>query len=145
LAVGGEDLVSRFSPDERLEVLVPSLQPTNLSKTRDTSSGNGRFRCVAVSLTLKRARWRGQKHLHYTPAPKVKIKIKIKSAGGTRKPPLGVPTITQRLAADPAAYPPPDGGWTDAGVRVILANPKYTGHQVFGRHRTRDGRRYHPR
>ena len=97
-----------------------------------------------MSLTLKRARWRGQKHLHYTPAPKVKIKIKIKSAGGTRKPPLGVPTITQRLAADPAAYPPPDGGWTDAGVRVILANPKYTGHQVFGRHCTRDGRRYHP-
>ncbi len=56
---------------------------------------------------------------------------------------LGVPTITHRLLADPATYPPPDGGWTENGVRVLLANPKYTGHQVFGRRRTRDGRRYH--
>jgi hypothetical protein len=56
---------------------------------------------------------------------------------------LGVPTITQRLNADPAAYPPPDGGWTVHTVRVILGNPKYTGHQVFGRRRTRDQRRYH--
>ncbi len=56
---------------------------------------------------------------------------------------LGVPTITKRLNVSPAAYPPPDGGWTVAGVRIILANPKYTGHQVFGRRRTRDQRRYH--
>ena len=56
---------------------------------------------------------------------------------------LGVPTITARLNADPAAYPPPDGRWTVNSVRFILANPKYTGHQVFGRRRTRDNRRYH--
>jgi DNA invertase Pin-like site-specific DNA recombinase len=56
---------------------------------------------------------------------------------------LGVPTITNRLNASPAAYPPPGGGWTVHAVRVILANPKYTGHQVFGRRRTRDRRRYH--
>ncbi len=55
---------------------------------------------------------------------------------------LGVPTITLRLIADPAAYPPPADGWSEFGVRWILANPKYTGHQVFGRRRTRDGRRY---
>ncbi len=55
---------------------------------------------------------------------------------------LGVPTITARLKADPAAYPPPGPGWNEWSVYTILANPKYTGHQVFGRRRTRDGRRY---
>jgi site-specific DNA recombinase len=56
---------------------------------------------------------------------------------------LGVPTITLKLNADPAAYPPGKGmnGWTDPTVRAILANPKYTGHQVYGRRRKRDGRR----
>ena len=51
---------------------------------------------------------------------------------------LGVPTITGRLNADPAAYPPPAEatGWTAAAVGAILANPKYTGHLVFGRRRT---------
>jgi len=55
---------------------------------------------------------------------------------------LGVPTIAGRLNADPAAYPPPGGkpGWTVATIRAILANPKYTGHMVFGRRRTRNGR-----
>jgi hypothetical protein len=45
--------------------------------------------------------------------------------------------------ADPAAYPPPGGqpGWNKPGVTKILANPKYTGHMVFGRTRkTGDGR-----
>jgi site-specific DNA recombinase len=48
---------------------------------------------------------------------------------------LGVPTIHARLCADPAAYPPadPETGWTTGGVYSILANPKYTGYQVFGR------------
>jgi site-specific DNA recombinase len=56
---------------------------------------------------------------------------------------LGVPTIAGRLNADPAAYPPPEGsdGWTAATVQVILGNPKYTGHQVYGRRRSRNGRR----
>jgi site-specific DNA recombinase len=56
---------------------------------------------------------------------------------------LGVPTITARLNASPASYPPPSAtpGWTVSAVRAILANPKYTGHQVFGRRRTRNGRR----
>jgi site-specific DNA recombinase len=58
---------------------------------------------------------------------------------------LGVPTIAARLNASPAAYPPPAGtqGWAVSTVRAILSNPKYTGHQVFGRRRTRNGRRYH--
>jgi DNA invertase Pin-like site-specific DNA recombinase len=57
----------------------------------------------------------------------------------------GAPTIAARLNAHPAAYPPPAGtpGWAASTVRAILANPKYTGHQVFGRRRTRNGRRYH--
>ena len=56
---------------------------------------------------------------------------------------LGVPTIAAQLNADPAAYPPPEGsdGWTAATVQVILGNPKYTGHQVYGRRRNRNGRR----
>jgi site-specific DNA recombinase len=56
---------------------------------------------------------------------------------------LGVPTIARRLNADPAGYPSPSGapGWTTSAVRAILANPKYTGHQVFGRRRSRNGRR----
>ena len=54
---------------------------------------------------------------------------------------LGVPTITGRLNGDPAAYPSRDGkGWTDPAVRTILANPKYTGHQVYGRRTKRNGR-----
>src|SRR6266702_30007 len=52
---------------------------------------------------------------------------------------LGVTTITNRLNADPAAYPSPKpGGWTAGGVYAILRNPKYTGYMVYGRrHRTR--------
>ena len=51
---------------------------------------------------------------------------------------LSVRAITARLNADPAAYPTPDGkpGWTVPGVAKILANPKYTGHMVYGRTRT---------
>ena len=50
---------------------------------------------------------------------------------------LGVPTIHARLTADPATYPAPDPetGWTLGGLYSILANPKYTGYQVFGRRR----------
>ena len=57
---------------------------------------------------------------------------------------LGVPTIHARLCADPGAYPPadPETGWTTGGVYSILANPKYTGHQVFGR--VRKGKRVTP-
>ena len=50
---------------------------------------------------------------------------------------LGVPAIHARLAADPGTYPPADPatGWTLGGIYSILANPKYTGYQVFGRTR----------
>ncbi len=56
---------------------------------------------------------------------------------------LGCPAIAARLNADPASYPPPNPGtgWTAQNVRVMLANPKYTGHMVYGRHRNRNGRR----
>jgi site-specific DNA recombinase len=56
---------------------------------------------------------------------------------------LGAPTIAARLNADPARYPAPGRipGWTRQAVHVILRNPKYTGHMVFGRRRTRNGRR----
>ena len=56
----------------------------------------------------------------------------------------GVPTIHARLCADPDAYPPadPETGWTTGGIYSILANPKYTGHQVFGR--VRKGKRVTP-
>jgi site-specific DNA recombinase len=56
---------------------------------------------------------------------------------------LGVPEITDRLNADPHAYPPPDPakGWTSSGVYSILENPKYTGRMVFGRRRTQGGKR----
>jgi len=47
---------------------------------------------------------------------------------------LGITTITARLNADPAAYPPPKGGlWTEISVYEMLANPKYTGHMVWNR------------
>jgi site-specific DNA recombinase len=56
---------------------------------------------------------------------------------------LGAPAIAARLTADPGRYPPPGPvpGWTAEAVHVILRNPKYTGHMVFGRRRTRNGRR----
>jgi len=55
---------------------------------------------------------------------------------------LGCPAIAARLNADPVGCPPPNPGtgWTAQNVRVMLANPKYTGHMVYGRHRTRNGR-----
>ena len=55
---------------------------------------------------------------------------------------LSVRAITARLNADPAAYPAPDGkpGWTAPGVAKILANPKYTGHMVYGRTRKTSGK-----
>ena len=48
---------------------------------------------------------------------------------------LGGPAIHARLTADPGTYPPADPatGWTLGGIYSILANPKYTGYQVFGR------------
>jgi site-specific DNA recombinase len=57
---------------------------------------------------------------------------------------LGVPAIHARLCADPATYPPkdPETGWTVGGVYSILANPKYTGYQVFGR--VRKGKKVTP-
>ncbi len=56
---------------------------------------------------------------------------------------LGMPTIATRLNADPGRYPPPrpGRGWTAQTVYAILGNPKYTGHMVYGRVRTRNGRR----
>jgi hypothetical protein len=56
---------------------------------------------------------------------------------------LGMPTIAARLNADPARYPAPrpGSGWTTQTVYAILGNPKYTGHMVYGRQRTRNGRR----
>ena len=56
---------------------------------------------------------------------------------------LGMPTIAARLNADPARYlaPRPGKGWTTQTVYAILGNPKYTGHMVYGRQRTRNGRR----
>jgi site-specific DNA recombinase len=58
---------------------------------------------------------------------------------------LGMPTIAARLNADPARYPAPrpGSGWTTQTVYAILSNPKYTGHMVYGRRRTRNGRRVH--
>ena len=55
---------------------------------------------------------------------------------------LGLPAIAIRLNASPALYPAPAGsdGWAASSVDAILRNPKYTGYQVFGRHRTRGGR-----
>jgi site-specific DNA recombinase len=56
---------------------------------------------------------------------------------------LGMPTIAARLNADPVRYPPPrpGKGWTTQSVFAILRNPKYTGHMVYGRQRTRNGHR----
>jgi site-specific DNA recombinase len=49
---------------------------------------------------------------------------------------LSVPAITARLNADLAAYPALDErGWTKPTVVAILADPKYTGHMVYGRTR----------
>src|ERR1700761_406085 len=50
---------------------------------------------------------------------------------------LGVPTIANRLNADPARYPVPGsaGGWTPQAIDAMLGNPKYTGHMVYGRRR----------
>src|ERR1051326_8948402 len=57
---------------------------------------------------------------------------------------LGVTTITNRLNADPAAYPSPKpGGWNTTTVYALLANPKYTGHMVYGRRRSAGRRRFH--
>jgi site-specific DNA recombinase len=56
---------------------------------------------------------------------------------------LGVTTICHRLNQEPGRFPPPQpGGWITTTVYAILANPKYTGFMVYGRHRnTGRGRR----
>jgi site-specific DNA recombinase len=58
---------------------------------------------------------------------------------------LGIPAIAARLNADPARYPAPNPaaltGWTASNITAMLRNPKYTGYTVYGRHRTRNGRR----
>jgi site-specific DNA recombinase len=53
-----------------------------------------------------------------------------------------MPTIAARLNADPARYPAPgQKGWITQNIAVILRNPKYTGHMVYGRKRARNGHR----
>ncbi|MDQ7911159.1 recombinase family protein [Phytohabitans sp. ZYX-F-186] len=57
--------------------------------------------------------------------------------------------IAKQLNADPNLYPPPDpryhgkpvgvGQWTITNVRVMLQNPKYTGHMVWNRTTSRVG------
>jgi site-specific DNA recombinase len=55
---------------------------------------------------------------------------------------LGKPTIWRRLAEAPHRYPvPASGAWSLALVDEILSNPKYTGHQVMGRRKTKGGTR----
>jgi site-specific DNA recombinase len=58
---------------------------------------------------------------------------------------LGLPAIAARLNADPVTYPPPNPaaltGWTAQNIAAMIRNPKYTGYMVYGRHRTRNGRR----
>ena len=59
---------------------------------------------------------------------------------------LSVPAITARLNADLTAYPALDArGWTKPTVVALLANPKYTGHMVYGRTRkTSNSRKARP-
>jgi len=54
---------------------------------------------------------------------------------------LSIRAIVDRLNDDPGAYHVPAGtaGWTKTSVTKILANPKYTGHMVYGRTRTHNG------
>jgi site-specific DNA recombinase len=56
---------------------------------------------------------------------------------------LGMPAIAARLNADPSRYPAPGTApcWTQQTVHALLKNPKYTGHMVYGRKRTRNGHR----
>src|SRR6185437_3998234 len=51
--------------------------------------------------------------------------------------------IAARLNADLDTFPPPgsSGCWQDATIGKILANPKYTGYQVYGRTTIRNGKR----
>jgi len=59
----------------------------------------------------------------------------------TDKP--GLPAIAARLNASPARYPAPNPrtGWTASNLAAMIANPKYTGYMVYGRHRNRNGHR----
>jgi site-specific DNA recombinase len=58
---------------------------------------------------------------------------------------LSIAALVARLNADPAAYPPPrTGGWIKPTVTALLANPKYTGHMVYGRTRTTNSGRTRP-
>jgi len=53
---------------------------------------------------------------------------------------LGRVAIANRLNADPATPRPATAkAWTASTVAKILANPKYTGHMVFGRQRKTNG------
>jgi site-specific DNA recombinase len=58
---------------------------------------------------------------------------------------VSCPAIAAWLNADPLRYTPPNPtavtGWTAGNLAAMLANPKYTGYMVYGRHRTRNGRR----
>lgn len=40
--------------------------------------------------------------------------------------------IAARLQTDPVLYPPPGIRWTPTTVAAIIANPRYTGYQVWG-------------
>ena len=58
---------------------------------------------------------------------------------------VGYDTIADRLNQDLVKYPPPEppgksrarGAWGKSSVYEILANPKYTGYQVFNKRASR--------
>ncbi|KAA2262869.1 recombinase [Solihabitans fulvus] len=89
---------------------------------------------VRVSPQGRRARWRTR--LMVEPVEAATVRMIFMWRGVDR---LSTSEILQRLTE--ARYPAPldpktgqPGVWTRVVVRAILNNPKYTGHQVWGRH-----------
>ena len=90
---------------------------------------------VRIAEATRRPRWRNRLVIEPVEAAVVKMIFMWRGVEG-----LSSAAIRRRLAE--ARYPAPldpatgrQGVWTEAVVRAILRNPKYTGRQVWGRRR----------
>ncbi|EWM12008.1 recombinase family protein [Kutzneria sp. 744] len=92
-----------------------------------------RPRRVRVSPSGRRLRWRTRLMIEPGEAIAVKLIFRWRAEAG-----LNTAAIRRRLidASCPAPRDPEtglEGVWTQAAVRAVLRNPKYTGRQVWGR------------
>lgn len=93
-----------------------------------------RPRRVRVSPDGRRPRWRTRLVIEPAEAIAVKLIFRWHAEAGSDTAAIRRRLIDARCLAPRDPQTGLEGVWTQAAVHAILRNPKYTGHQVWGRH-----------